>query len=299
MKKILVLDIGGTFIKYGVMTDGLLGLVQKQATPKTSDAFKTCLKQLYNEQTEPINGVSISMPGIINADTGFAVHGGSLEFVRQMNMLAFYQSIFDCPVAVENDARCAIIGEMNLGQLQGVNNAIMIVLGTGVGGGLLVNGQIVRGAHQSAGELSFVQTNSSIAMTDFFAVKNSIYSLLKPFAHSINKQTSDVNGELFFEAVKSGNQDAQRILHTYCNSLALQIWNLQAILDPEKIVIGGGISSQSILLDYLNQELKKILDSLSISPLTQLISPSVVLSTIGNNANLAGAYFHFIQKHGE
>lgn len=299
MKKILVVDIGGTFIKYGLMTDGTLGIVQKRETPKKSDTFKAFLKQLYDEQTEPVHGVSISMPGIINADTGFAVHGGSLEFIRQMNILAYYQSIFNCPIAVENDARCAIIGEMNLGQLKDVNNAIMIVLGTGVGGGLLVNGQIIRGAHQSAGELSFVQTNSSMVMTDFFGLKNSVYSLLKPFAQSINKQTHEVNGELFFEAVKTGNQDAQHILHTYCNSLALQIWNLQTILDPEKIVIGGGISSQTILLDYLKSELKKILGSISIRPLFQVISPSVVLSSVGNNANLIGAYFHFIQKHGK
>ncbi|WP_207694115.1 hypothetical protein DOK67_0001947 [Enterococcus sp. DIV0212c] len=297
MKKILVLDIGGTFIKYGLITEGKLGLVQKQATPKTNDAFKKCLTQLYNEFVETVDGVSISMPGIINADTGFAVHGGSLEFIRQMNMLEFFQSIFDCPVAIDNDARCAIIGEMNLGQLQGVKDAIMIVLGTGVGGGLLVNGQIVRGANQSAGELSFVQTNSSMATSDFFAVKNSVYSLLKPFAKSLNKKTSEVNGELFFEAVKMGNQVAQSILHTYCDSLALQLWNLQTILDPEKIVIGGGISSQTILLDYLKQDLQKIIDSLAISPVTQIISPSVVLSSLGNDASLIGAYFNYVQRY--
>ncbi|MBO0440858.1 ROK family protein [Candidatus Enterococcus ikei] len=297
MKKILVLDIGGTFIKYGLITEGKLGLVQKQATPKTNDALKKCLTQIYNEFVETVDGVSISMPGIINADTGFAVHGGSLEFIRQMNMLEFFQSIFDCPVAIDNDARCAIIGEMNLGQLQGVNDAIMIVLGTGVGGGLLVNGQIVRGANQSAGELSFVQTNSSMATSDFFAVKNSVYSLLKPFAKSLNKKTSEVNGELFFEAVKMGNQVAQSILHTYCDSLALQLWNLQTILDPEKIVIGGGISSQTILLDYLKQDLQKIIDSLAISPVTQIISPSVVLSSLGNDASLIGAYFNYVQRY--
>ncbi|EOL46319.1 ROK family protein [Enterococcus caccae] len=297
MKKILVLDIGGTFIKYGLMTSGKLEHVQKQVTPKTSDAFEKCLKQILNELVEPIDGVSISMPGIINADTGFAIHGGSLEFIRQLDILEFYKSIFHCPVAVENDARCAIIGEMRLGQLQGVNNAIMIVLGTGVGGGLLINGQIVRGAHQSAGELSLVQTNSSMTMTDFFAVKNSVYSLLKPFAKSINKKTGEVSGELFFEAVKAGNQVADRILHDYCDSLAIQIWNLQTILDPEQIVIGGGISSQPILLDYLKQDLQKILDGLAMSPLTKIISPSVVLSSLGNDANLIGAYFNFVQRY--
>lgn len=298
MKTILILDIGGTFIKYGLMTRGKLGVVQKQATPKTSDTFKQCVKKLFNEFEEAIDGVSISMPGMINPDTGFAVHGGSLEFIKQMNVLEFYQSIFDCPVAVENDGRCAIIGEMNLGQLKGVDNAVMVVLGTGVGGGLLVNGQLVKGAHHSAAELSFVQTNSSMVMTDFFAVKNSVYSLLKPFAKSINKQMSDVSGELFFEAVKIEDPAAQNILQTYCNSLAIQLWNLQVILDPEKIVIGGGISSQTILLDYLKQQLQQSLSTLSISPLAQVISPTVVLSSLGNNANLIGAYFNFTQRYG-
>ncbi|MBO0474314.1 ROK family protein [Enterococcus ureasiticus] len=297
MEKILVLDIGGTFIKYGLIISGKLEWVKKQATPKKVEAFKNCLNLIKNEFLEDFTGVSISMPGIINADSGFAVHGGSLEFIRQMDIREFYESIFECPVTVDNDARCGIIGEMNQGQLKRIENAAMIVLGTGVGGGLIVNGQLVRGFHQSAGELSLVQTNSAMNLTDLFAVKNSVYSLLKPFAKALGQPTKEVSGEAFFEAIENEDPAAQTILHGYCDSLAVQIWNLQAILDPEKIVIGGGISSQPILLDYIKQSLQKNVDSLNVGPLASVIAPAVVLSSLGNDANLIGAYYNFINKN--
>lgn len=297
MEKILVLDIGGTFIKYGLAISGKLEQVKKQATPKKVDAFKLCLNLIKNDFLDNFDGVSISMPGIINADSGFAVHGGSLDFIRQMNIRTFFESIFDCPVSVENDARCGIIGEMNQGQLKGIKNAAMIVLGTGVGGSLIVNGQLVRGFHQAAGELSLVQTNSAMNITDLFAAKNSVYSLLKPFAKALGQPLKEVSGEAFFKAIDNKDNAAQIILHDYCDSLAVQIWNLQAILDPEKIVIGGGISSQPILLDYIKQSLQKNVDSLNIGPLASMIAPAVFLSSLGNDANLIGAYYNFINKN--
>lgn len=299
MKKILVLDIGGTFIKYGLVVSGQLEQVKKQATPKAMDVFNVCLNRIKKEFPESFDGVSISMPGIIDAESGFAVHGGSLEFVRQMDIRTFYEAIFDCTVAVENDARCGILGEINQGQLTGIENAAMIVLGTGVGGSLIVNGQLVKGFHQAAGELSLVQTDSAMRLTDLFAVKNSVYSLLKPFAKMLNKPVDKVSGEAFFESIKNEEPAAQIILKDYCDSLAVQIWNLQAILDPEKIVIGGGISSQAILLDYIKQSLQKNVTSLNIGPLASIIAPNVVLSSLGNDANLIGAYYHFINKHGK
>lgn len=297
MQTVLVLDIGGSFIKFGLMTNEKLGTVDKKKTPQTLEAFKICLKAIMEEFSESISGVSISMPGIINADTGYVIHGGSLKFINHMNILEFYQSIFSCPVAVENDARSAILGELHQGQLRQISNAAMIVLGTGVGGSLIINGEIVRGAHQAAGELSFVQTNESMLATNLFGVKNSVYSLLKPFAAAYGKKTNDVSGELFFNAVVSGNLAAQAILQEYCDSLAIQIWNLQTILDLEKIVLGGGISSQLILLDYVKQSIERNQNQLNLGPFSETISPNVVLSTLGNNANLVGAYFNFIQRH--
>lgn len=237
------------------------------------------------------------MPGIINADTGFAIHGGSLEFIRQMNRIEFYKTLFKLPVSVDNDARCAIIGEMNSGKLKKISNGIMIVLGTGFGGGLLINGQIVRGAHQSAGEFSFIQTNKSMIPTDFFALKNSVYSLLEPFAKSLDKTVTEVNGKEFFESVEIGNSSAQSILEDYCRSLAVQLWNLQAILDPEMIVIGGGISRQTIFLDYLKRALQIDLEDERMRLLSKVISPYVVLSSLGNDANLIGAYHNFLKRN--
>lgn len=297
MKTVLTLDIGGSFIKYGLIVDGVLRSVNKVKTPNTLDAFNSCLNAISSEFPTPIAGVSISMPGIINADTGFAIHGGSLSFIRQMNVRELYYSIFNCPIAIENDAKSAILGEIKQGQLKGVSSAVMLVIGTGIGGSLVINGKLLRGAHQSAGEVSFLQTSSEMSAADLFGVRNGVYSLLKPFAKVCGKKAEEVDGELFFSEVINDNPDAQAILHDYCDTLAVQLWNLQSIIDPEKIVIGGGISSQSILLEYLHQSIEKNRNQLNIGLFAETISPNVVLSTLGNDANLIGAYVNFVHRH--
>lgn len=293
MTAILALDIGGTFIKSSLVTEGKLKDVKKTPTPQHLEDFKTSLQQLKTELTEPIAGVGVSMPGLIDPQSGFAIHGGALSFIRQLNVRDFYQKIFAAPTAVDNDARCAITGELQIGKLQGVQNAIMLVLGTGIGGSIIVNGQMMMGAHHSAGELSYIQTTPSSNPADFFVFKNSVAMLLKAYSQASGKQ---ISGEAFFDLVKQKDDTAVKVLTQFADILAVQLWNLQTILDPEKIVIGGGVSKQPLLLTYIKQSLKTNAQKLNVGPLAKLIAPQVELSALGNDANLLGAYYHFLNQ---
>ena len=294
MAAILALDIGGTFIKSALVTEGKLGDVKKTPTPQHLEAFEKSLRQIKAELSEPINGVGISMPGLIDPQSGFAVHGGALSFIRQLNLKDFYHQIFDLPVEVDNDARCAITGEMQVGKLRDVKNALMLVLGTGIGGSIIVNGSVMMGAHHSAGELSYIQTAAQSNPADFFVFKNSVSMLLKAYAQASGGQ--QISGEAFFDLVKQEDETAVQVLTQFCDRLAVQLWNLQTILDPEKIVIGGGISGQALLLTYINKGLQNNTQKLNVGPLAKLIAPQVELSALGNDANLLGAYYHFLSQ---
>ncbi len=299
MSNILVFDIGGTFVKYAIVQAGKLGNVHKFKTPKTKEQFKQELVATLENVPCALSGVSISMPGVINPETGFALHGGSLRFIHKENLLTLFSSYFNLPVAVHNDAKAAIIGEMNEGQLRGIQNGAMIVLGTGVGGSIMLNRKVLSGTHQSAGELSLLKTSTDLEKADFLVARNGIHALLRPFAKAKQLDPEKLSGELFFEALKQGDPDTISIMKRFTDSLAVQIWNLQATLDLDKIVIGGGISSQLLLLDYLQASMKKL-----VAPLLHLdssflesIQPVIELSSLGNNANLLGAYHHFKANH--
>ncbi|WP_439443005.1 ROK family protein [Listeria aquatica] len=299
MSNILVFDVGGTFVKYALVQNGKLGNVNKFKTPKFKEQFRQEMVEILHNVPCALSGVSISMPGVINPETGFALHGGSLQFIHKENLLELFNSYFDLPVAVHNDAKAAIIGEMNEGQLKNIQNGAMFVLGTGVGGSIMLNRKVLSGTHQSAGELSLLKTSTDLEKADFLVTRNGIQALLRPFAEAKQLDLKQLSGELFFEALQNGDPDAISIMQRFTDSLAVQIWNLQATLDLDKIVIGGGISSQPLLLDYIQASLKKLILPLSHlgDTILETIQPCVELSSLGNNANLLGAYYHFKVTH--
>ncbi|EUJ30741.1 transcriptional regulator [Listeria floridensis FSL S10-1187] len=277
-----------------------MGPSKKIKTPQTLNAFQEELVRIYLNQIDEIAGVAVSMPGVIDEASGFALHGGSLRFIRSQSVLELYRSFFGVPVAVQNDAKAALAGEMFCGNLKTEQSAAMIVLGTGVGGAVMIGRKILSGFHHSAGELSLIKTSTDLETPDFLAVKNGIEALLRPFAAAKQISLNETSGEAFFEAIQNDDPDASTILQNFTDALAAQIWNIQAILDPEKIVIGGGISSQSVLLDYIQRSLNKLTTPLKpLEELLETVQPNVTLSSLGNNANLLGAYHHYLnfQSH--
>lgn len=289
MTQTLVLDIGGTYIKSAILKDNQLIEKKSVETPKSYNEFITCLTEIAQGTAIDYDKVGISMPGVIDSQKGFAYHGGALQYIKNCEIRKVYQDIFKKSVTVKNDANSAILGEQYFGSLQQVSNAVMLVIGTGVGGSLLVNGQVMEGTHFSAGEFSLLQTNNEQSLSGLLAFQNSVHVLLKRYAAAINDNTQTVDGQLFFDQVEKNNSIAVSILKDYCTNLGKQIVNLGMILDPEVIVIGGGISKRDSFIQELQKAVEQNVKRLEEQTKLKLIVPNVKKSKLGNDANLFGA----------
>lgn len=292
----LVIDIGGTFAKYARMDEaGTIFDKNKKPAPRTNLVdFEQMLFSIIEEQDlSVIDGIAISCPGIIDIDTGTIYQGGSFPFLHEVNLVKILGGKYGKSVSIENDGKCAAMAELWLGSVRGKKDAVVLVLGSGVGGGIIMDGKVHRGVNLSAGEVSYVMNGFDpiSKKASFVGYECSAVRMVQQIAKL--KQLGNLNdGEAVFEFINQQDVDAMAIFDEYCLHLAVQILNLQYILDPELFAIGGGISSQPILLDRLNwaiQEIKK-------NNPHHAASPNLVLCEYRNDANLYGALYHYLNR---
>lgn len=145
MKNYLIFDVGGTNLKFALFRDSKLSEKKKLPISYGTKKFQTQLKQVIDSYRAKINGIAFSIPGKINSRTNIIDFGGNLSFLDGVDMKRLLGIPDDFPFIVENDAKCAALAEHYQGALQNVNNGAVLVLGTSVGGGLIVNGKLLQG----------------------------------------------------------------------------------------------------------------------------------------------------------
>ncbi|MGW8441918.1 ROK family protein [Paenibacillus sp. SEL1] len=294
--KILVFDIGGSFIKFSLYFQGEFMCKGKVKTPLDSlENLLIALKQIHNQFIDECEGIAVSMPGIVDSESGHMVHGGSLRYINDINMIEVFKKAFHLPVAIENDGKCAALGEAWCGSLQGIADGVVLVVGTGMGGGIISQGKLLKGHHLSAGEFSFIRTNNEYAdnVDYLLGMQGSSSVLSKTVTKAKGLPADSMTGEKVFKLIEEGDHTVQAIFQEYCRNIATQIINLQTILDPEKFVIGGGISANPLLVITIKEELEKLyLDSI-----LNFVRADIEQSKLGNEANLLGAIYNYKQTY--
>ncbi len=294
MNKYLTIDVGGTFVKYALI-DEVLNITEKQiiATPQESlDEFIETIGEIYDHYHDVIKGMALSMPGIIDPQTGFCFTGGALKYIQNIPMIECLQKRCPTLISIGNDAKCAANAEVGFGSLKDVQDAVVIVLGTAVGGCLIKDKKVHTGKHFCAGEFSFVSTdiNNYQDFSNTWWQKSGSIGLLKQYRQCSNTD-EQLTGKEIFTKVLAGDENAIKALDLYTLDLAVQICNIQTIFDPEKIAIGGGISEQPLLFEMLEKNIKRILE-LTQAPIPL---PQIVACQFKNDANLIGALYQFIK----
>lgn len=290
LNNILTIDIGGTFIKYGIFDEKYnLYTKGKIDTPKENiDSFLEALNNIYQQFTN-IEGIAISMPGLVDADNGSAIIDGALAFLKHDNIQKLISDYLNIKVHIENDARCATLAELILGNLSDVNNGATIIFGTGIGGGIVIDRKIIKGANLYAGELSYLSIDLAKNMqgNNFFDAYCSLIGMASIIENKIG--IKNISGIEIFKMIKEGNKDIEKIMRDICHKIAMIIYQLQFVIDPEKVLIGGGISQEPLFINYIQEEIKKIaLDNPKIR-----IIPKVEKCYFGNDANLLGALLNY------
>jgi predicted NBD/HSP70 family sugar kinase len=292
----LVIDIGGTFAKYALMDSaGSITSKSKKHAPRSNyPDFEQMLFSIIEEQElTSIKGIAISCPGTIDTEKGTIYYGGSFPFLHEVNLAKIISEKYGKEVSLENDGKCAALAELWLGSVKGTKDAVVMVLGTGVGGGIIIDGKIHRGINLSAGELSYVMNHIDPVTREasFFGYDGSAVDMVRKIAE--RKQLEDAtDGVGVFEFVNEYEREAMEVFDEYCINIASQIFNLQYILDPEIFAIGGGISAQPILLERIKWAIEEVKKA---NPM-HMATPNVVPCTFRNDANLYGALYHFFMS---
>lgn len=305
------IDVGGTSVKMGLFeTEGTIvdKWEIKTRTENNGDAVlpdvAASLKDKMKEKgidAGQITGIGVGIPapvdenGIVkdSANIGW----GYKEVTRELKELT------GLAVEAGNDANVAALGEMWLGAGKGFKNLIMVTLGTGVGGGVIVDGRPVVGEHGAGGEIGHICVNyeetavcgcgnrgcleqyaSATGITRIAKLKIETYK-----GDTILKQR-DINAKTVFDALKEGDEAAKEIVEEFGTYLGHGLANLAAVVDPAVVVIGGGVSKAGrVLIEYVEKHFKE--RAFFANKETEF-----VLARLGNDAGICGAAKLIIDK---
>ena len=281
------IDIGGTTIKIATWKDGKLQDKHAVNTPKDLNIFYDILTAEVNKikQNTKIKGVAISSPGAVDQKNGIIGGSSALPYIHNFKIVDELKTRFELPVSIENDANSAALGELAEGAGKGSDSMAFFVIGTGIGGAIIINQKVWHGAHLFGGEFGYMSIGTK-----------SVSDLASPvaMANRYNERTGKkLDGKTVFALADEDDPVASDERQTLIHSLALAIYNVQQSFDPDKIVIGGGISNNPELIPLLNREIDYIRKQ--VNPAS--IKPEIVLCSLKSNANLRGAVADFEQAH--
>lgn len=292
MKRKLVMDVGGTMMKYALMDEDA-NIYQKGEVPTPIDSldhFLDTVMSIYETVKEDVDGLAFSLPGNIDSDTGQIFAPGALLYNAGVNIIEKLQERIALPIAVENDGKCAALAEVWKGNLQDVQSGIVLIIGTGIGGGIIHERKLIKGSHFFAGEVSYLKTDlKDNAFMSCFAMKGSTTALVGSVAAVKGMKMEDLDGKKVFAMIQEGDKEAIACLEEMCNYLAAGIYNLQCLLDPDRVLIGGGISKQPLLVETIRKQLEKQYEDIPFS----IPHAQVDVCAHFNDSNLIGALYNY------
>jgi predicted NBD/HSP70 family sugar kinase len=236
-----------------------------------------------------IRGIGVGVPGMVAVPAGVVRWAPSLQW-RELPLQATLEEQFGLPVFVENDLNLTALGELGFGAGRGAQSLVSVAIGTGIGAGIVVNGALLRGAHQSAGELGYLPPSVdwlSKHYTGFGALESlaSAMGIVERARTRIAKDglaidCAQLSAQAVFAAARAEAKWAQAIVDETVDYLSLGLAAICVLLDPEIIVLGGGVAqSADLLLEPIRQRLDGVVPVL----------PAIMASSLERHAAAMGA----------
>lgn len=294
--KYLIFDIGGSSIKYAVgdQNGSLSDKGKTECSGENLQEFMEYIKNVYEtvEHTHNLVGIAISSPGFVDTANGI-VHGiSALPFIHNFPLASLIsKAMGNLPVSIENDGNCGALGEYWKGGWGEVKNLVMLVCGSGIGGGSVYQGEILPTSHYSASEFGFMpigHENGRVLPWSQYSVVNITNRYNK------NNQCSISSKELFDRPKE--DEIAYGYTEEFYHYLAVGSLCTAFALDPEVIVISGAISGREDFKERLYRKVESL--KRECKEYAQLPS-EIVVSSLGNDANLYGALYHALKQNGQ
>lgn len=285
---IAAFDIGGTSLKMGmVAVDGSVSLPDTAAiNGSDGDIILAAMTKWLNARKN-LTGIAISAPGYVNPLTGYITMGGAIRKFDGFDLSGWLSARTGLPVTVENDANCVLLAERWVGEAQALSDFLVMTIGTGIGGAIWSNNQLVHGHQYRAGEFGYMLAEKPGTRGVPRYTMNEVCTmsvLRKRYSEAVGRQFDEVTGEQIFDGYDAGDAICVRLVDDFFNGIGSGIYNLVNLFDPQKIFIGGGISERHNFLPLLKRHLTWF-----------GLQDHVDIVTHGNHAGLIGAAYHFKQ----
>ncbi len=295
----ICIDIGGTSIKYGVLSEKgeifIDGTVSTKVTEKEnfilSDVKKLIRNILDEYRNYEIKGICVSTAGVVNPEKGeIAYAGPTIPKYTGTKIKEELEKEFSISCEVENDVNCAGLGEYWKGAGKGSKSMVCLTIGTGIGGSVILDGKLLNGIGYTAGEIGYMDVNGSYIQN----IASSKYLVEKVQKEKVEREgiTDAITGVDIFELAKKGDEICIAGINEIISNLAVGVRNIIYLLNPEVIVIGGGITAQK---EYLEEKIRKEVNDGMISDMFR--KTRIELAQQGNQAGLLGALYNFLNKN--
>lgn len=311
-KKVAVgIDLGGTAVKIGIL-NAVYEILAQTSIPTDAgrpyqeviaDMGKTALALLAQNGFDVADcaGAGVGSPGTIDSKNGVVLYSNNIRW-DNVPLAKELQKYLPVPVYVQNDANCAALGEVLCGAAKGCQNAVFLTLGTGVGGGIVIDGKIFEGGHPGGAELGHIKcgveqrrcTCGRLDCLETYASATALIHDAKKMAQEhpesllwalCGNDLAQMNAKIPFDAADAGDLCGKTLVDNYIQYLADGITDLANIFRPDLIVLGGGVCAQGEkLTEPLNEHLRA-----NCFGNTVAYVPRTVVAKNGNQAGIIGA----------
>lgn len=312
MAKRIGIDVGGTNVKIALVDDNgkiiysnSVPTYAKMGYEYTVNNIKQAIKDLMKEtNTTPsdIEGIGFDFPGQVDCKTGVVKLAPNIPGWVNVPIAQMIEDEFHIPTRIDNDVRCAALGELKFGAGKGCENFICITVGTGIGSGIVINGKVVRGATNAAGELGHIKLQMNggpicgcgdTGCLEAFASGPAIVAMAQEyikggkstkFREMAAVEGGEITPYMVAKAAEEGDPVAKRIFEIIGEYIGIGLTSVINLLNPERVIIGGGVAeSGELLLGPIRKTIKERAMVVAGNAV------EIVPAQLGNSAGVIGA----------
>lgn len=312
MAKRIGIDVGGTNVKIALVDDNgkiiysnRVPTYAKMGYEYTVNNIKQAIKDLMKEtNTTPsdIEGIGFDFPGQVDCKTGVVKLAPNIPGWVNVPIAQMIEDEFHIPTRIDNDVRCAALGELKFGAGRGCENFICITVGTGIGSGIVINGKVVRGATNAAGELGHIKLQMNggpicgcgdTGCLEAFASGPAIVAMAQEyikggkstkFREMAAVEGGEITPYMVAKAAEEGDPVAKRIFEIIGEYIGIGLTSVINLLNPERVIIGGGVAeSGELLLGPIRKTIKERAMVVAGNAV------EIVPAQLGNSAGVIGA----------
>lgn len=292
MKIFAALDIGGTFIKYGTVSEKGEAVTRFETPTEAHKGASNLMERICGiidlliNDNAGIAGIGISTAGIVDSDSGTIVYANdNFPGYAGVNIKTTLEKKFKIPVLVNNDVNSAALAELWVGAARGRNTFFCMTVGTGIGGAIVIDGKLFRGSNFMAAEVGYFNKKGR---DEYYENRASVTALIDMVKKEFGAAGA-ADGVGIFNNINAGAAGYPEIFERWTDELSAGVANVICMFDPGLVLIGGGVSRQKIFIDAVRRKLKDLLPPVFVE------GTVINAAGCGNDAGMIGSVYEFIK----